>query len=130
MKVTISHDGKSVDTTIGEIKKLTDRTNRKAHTMTGMPKLPTFEGRLPDGQTLKIGGSHELDVALWDAHHLEDVVYAIIALRVQKVGHEIDKDGAITRVETLNGTRLALLEQEEGEKLLHEKLAAAGITLV
>jgi hypothetical protein len=121
-KVTISSGGKSVDTTTGEMRRGADAL--------AIPVLPSFEGRHPDGQTLKIGGSHELDAALWDAHHLDGTVYAVIAFRVQKVGHELDKDGNVTRVETLNGARLALLDDEEGEKLLHEKLAEAGVALL
>lgn len=97
---------------------------------TALPSLPKFEGRAPQGQTLKVSGAHDLDAALWGAHRLEDVVYAIVACRVGKVSHDIDKDGEVIRVETLGVARIALMDDTTGEALLHEQLAAAGVTLV
>lgn len=100
-----------------------------ARTKTNLVQLPKFAGRTPDGQTLKITGSMALPKAMIAGHDLQDVIYVLSACRVSKVGHELDNDERVVRVETLKAARIGLLDMVEGEKLLGRVLADAGIAL-
>ena len=91
--------------------------------------LPKFAGRTPDGHTLKITGSTALPPAMSDAHNLDETIYVIVGCKVSKVGHELDNDGHVLRVETLKAAKVAILEDAEGDKLLSRKFTDAGITL-
>jgi hypothetical protein len=91
--------------------------------------LPKFAGRTPDGHTLKITGSTALQAAMSEGHDLDETIYLIVGCKVSKVGHELDSDQHVIRVETLKSSKLAILDLVEGEKLLAKKLADAGITL-
>ena len=91
--------------------------------------LPKFAGRTPNGHTLKITGSTPLAASMSEAHNLDDTIYVIVGCKVSKAGHELDNDGHVIRVETLKASKLAVLDVDEGEKLLARKLADAGITL-
>jgi hypothetical protein len=92
--------------------------------------LPPFEGRKPDGQSLKLTGTLELDRRLVGAHRLDDVVYVLTACRVTKITHGQAESGHLGRIEGLKIVRGAPVAVEDGEKLLADVFTAAGITIV
>lgn len=91
--------------------------------------LPPFEGRKPDGQVLKLGGKVNLDPRMIAAHRVGDVIYVIGAYKTKAVTHDEDDKGQMDRIEGLKLVRGAVIDQEQGEKLLHEVFAEAGVTL-
>ena len=97
-----------------------------------MPKLPAFEGAVPDDLTINLTGGAELDGPLARASHLDEVTYAVVRLVTGKVAHSVDKDGDLHRVETMKVDGIAIFT-DAGEaadlitRLNREAREAAGI---
>lgn len=97
-----------------------------------MPKLPSFEGSIPDDVTVHLTGAAELEGPLARASHLDEVTYAVVRVVTSKIAHSVDKDGDLHRVETMKLDGLAIFT-DTGEaselitRLNREAREAAGI---
>lgn len=100
--------------------------------MSDMPRLPSFEGRVPDDVTVNLTGGAELDGPLARASHLDEVTYAVVRVVTSKIAHSVDKDGDLHRVETMKVDGLAIFT-DAGEaaelitRLHREAREAAGV---
>jgi hypothetical protein len=91
----------------------------------GPRPLPDFEGREVNGQRFIFTGSHKIPAEHHDPHRLEQVLYAVVQVRVLHVDPKLGAKGEMTRVETTTVTRFGFLPIAEGHTLL-EKYAFAG----